>query len=93
MKLIFDEAKDVTNQSKHDLSLSEAAKLEWDNALIWQDNCRDYGESRMITLGAIDERLYCVAYVDREDVRRIISLHKANQREFDHYEQETNSPQ
>lgn len=30
-----------------------------------------------------NDRLYCVVYVDREDVRRVISLRKANQKEFD----------
>lgn len=90
MQITFDKAKDVLNKSKHGLSLSEAEKLEWDDALIWHDTRRDYGEARMIALGAIGERLYCVVYVDREDMRRIISLRKANQREFDDYEQETN---
>jgi hypothetical protein len=55
--------------------------LEWDEALIWQDTRRDYGEVRMIALGAIGERLYCVVYVDRNDARRIISLRNANNRE------------
>jgi uncharacterized DUF497 family protein len=61
--------------------LSDAEKLEWEDALIWQDTRRDYGESRMIALCVIGERLYCVVYVDREDVRRIISLRKANNKE------------
>jgi len=82
MQITFDEAsKEALNKSKHGLSLSEAAKLEWDDALIWQDTRRDYGEVRMIALGAIGERLYCVVYVDREDARRIISLRKANNKE------------
>ena len=81
MQITFDEAKDRANQSKHGVSLSEAAKLEWDDALIWHDTRRDYGEARMIALGAIGERVYCVVYVDREDVRRIISLRKANNKE------------
>jgi uncharacterized DUF497 family protein len=81
MKIIFDEAKNSANLSKHGLSLSEAKKLEWDDALIWQDVRRDYGEMRMIALGVIGERLYCVVYVDREEVRRIISLRKANNKE------------
>ena len=36
MQITFDEEKDALNKSKHGLSLSEAAKLEWDDALIWQ---------------------------------------------------------
>ena len=39
----------------------------------------------MIALCAIGERLYCVVYVDREDVRRIIGLRKANYREVMDY--------
>jgi len=81
MQITFDEAKDVLNKVKHGLSLTEATKLEWDEVLAWQDTRRDYGEERMIALGAIDETLYCVVYVDREDVRRIISLRKANNKE------------
>ena len=53
MKLIFDKAKDEANQSKHGVPLSEAERLEWDDALIWQDTRRDYGEARMIALCAI----------------------------------------
>jgi uncharacterized DUF497 family protein len=90
MQITFDAAKDKANQSKHGVPLSDAAKLEWDDALIWQDTRHDYGEARMVALGAIGERLYCVVYVVRENARRVISLRKANQREFDDYEQETN---
>jgi hypothetical protein len=81
MQITFDAAKDALNVSKHGVPLSEAEKLEWDEALIWQDTRRDYGEVRMIALGAIGERLYCVVYVDREDARRVISLRNANNRE------------
>ena len=81
MQITFDEAKDALNISKHSLSLSEAEKLEWDDALIWQDTRRDYGEVRMIALGVIGARLYCVVFVNREDTRRIISLRKANYKE------------
>lgn len=92
MQITFDEAKDKANQSKHGVPLSDAEKLEWDDALIWQDTRRDYGEVRMIALGAIGERLYCVVYVDRNEARKIISLRKANQKEFDKYEKNTNPP-
>lgn len=90
MKVTCDAVKDIKNQEKHGVSLIEAASIDWDVALIWQDTRHDYGENRMIALAPIGERLYCVVYVDRENDRRIISLRKANQREFDYYEQEIN---
>lgn len=90
MKVIFDAAKDAINIEKHGVSLTNATRIDWDMALTWQDTRRDYGETRMIALAPIDERLYCVVYVDRGNDQRIISLRKANQREFDLYEQENN---
>jgi uncharacterized protein len=90
MEVICDAAKDAENKRKHGVSLYEAASMDWDTALVWQDTRHDYGEIRMIALGAIGDRLYCVVFVDRDAERRVISLRKANQREFDYYEQETN---
>ncbi len=90
MKVICDAAKNAINKKKHGVSLTDAELIDWEAALIWQDTRRDYGELRMIALAPINERLYCVVYVDRGDDRRIISLRKANQREFDFYEQEIN---
>ncbi len=81
MQITFDETKDALNISKHGLSLSDAAELEWDDALIWRDTRHDYGEARMIALGVVGTRLYCVVFVNREDTRRIISLRKANYKE------------
>lgn len=85
MKVICDAAKDSINKKKHGVSLTDAALIDWEAALIWQDTRRDYGEVRMIALAPINERLYCVVYVDRGDNRRIISLRKANYREVIHY--------
>ena len=45
----------------------------------------DYAEQRMIGFAYIGLRLYCVVFTDRDDVRRIISLRKANRREIAHY--------
>lgn len=90
MKVTFDAAKDNENQRKHGVSLAEAALMDWDAALIWQDTRHDYGEARMIALGRIRDRLYRAVFGDRESTRRVISLRKTNQREYDHYEQETN---
>jgi len=85
MLIAFDPAKDAANQEKHGLPLIDAAFLEWEAAIVWQDVRFDYAETRMCALGYIGERLYFVAFVDREQVRRVISFRKANQREFNDY--------
>lgn len=77
----FDPAKDESNKAKHGLSLMLAADLNWDAGLGWVDSRFEYGETRMVALVPRDTVLYCVAYVDRADFRRVISLRPANRRE------------
>ena len=89
MKFNFDSNKDAINLAKHQLSLADAAKLDWMAALIWVDSRRDYGEIRQIGLVPINQRLYVVVFVDKKTERRIISLRKANNREYERYEKET----
>ncbi len=54
--------------------------------LIHKDTRWDYGEDLYQLLGAIDERVFFVAYAIRGTVIRIISARKANQREVHDYE-------
>ena len=89
MKFNFDSNKDNINLAKHQLSLADAANLDWMAALIWIDNWQDYGEIRQIGLVPMNQRLYVVVFVDKKTERRIISLRKANNREYERYEQET----
>jgi uncharacterized protein len=81
----FDPAKDKLNQAKHGLSLSLANTLVWDEALVWVDARFEYGESRMVGLVPEGSRLYYVAFIDRGEVRRVISLRFAERREVKHY--------
>lgn len=85
MDISFDTNKDAANLEKHGISLAAVAMFEWDNALVWPDERHNYGEVRMSAIGYIGDRLYYVAYVDRDEARRIISLRKANLREVKRY--------
>ncbi len=85
MQIEFAPVKDASNQVKHGVSLALAADLEWDAALVWVDTRYEYGELRMIALAPEVNVLYYVAFVDRGEVRRIISLRRANRREVKHY--------
>lgn len=49
------------------------------------DNRFDYGETRQIAFGFINDRLFVCVYADRDDERRVISLRKANTREVKRY--------
>jgi uncharacterized DUF497 family protein len=85
MDITYDTAKNETNTVKHGVALSAAVDFEWDEALIWSDERKNYGEDRQSAISYIGGRLYHVTFVDREDVRRIISLRKANSREVKRY--------
>ena len=85
MRIDFDPVKDKLNLASHGLSLSFAKKLAWDEALVWLDERFDYGEMRMIGLIPEGNRLYYVAFVDRDNIRRVISLRHAERREVKHY--------
>jgi len=85
MKIEFDPAKDAANQAKHGVSLSMAGELNWEAALVWVDGRFEYKETRMIALAPKIGILYYVAFVNRGEVRRIISLRRANRREVKHY--------
>ncbi len=87
MRFDFDPNKDRLNLEKHGLSLSLAKGLDWEAALLWIDDRQDYGETRVLALAPKTEILYYVAFVDRADVRRIISLRRANRREVKRYVQ------
>jgi uncharacterized DUF497 family protein len=87
MRFEFYPAKDKTNLAKHGVSLTLAIELDWEAALVWVDGRYDYSETRMIALAPKTEILYYVAFVDRGDVRRIISLRRATRREVKHYVQ------
>ena len=87
MEIVFNSTKDAINKEKHSISLGAASDFEWDDAVVWPDERKDYGESRMVGIGYIGNRLYFIVFVDRGDERRIISLRKANKREESIYAQ------
>ena len=85
MEIEFNTSKDLINQEKHGISLADAADIEWDTLYAEQDTRFDYSEARIIGFAYIGLRLFCVIYTDRGNVRRIISLRKANKREVNRY--------
>ena len=89
MQFEFDPAKDGANVAKHGASLALALQLEWASALVWTDIRHGYGEARQSALGLVGKRVYFVAFVDRTNARRIITLRKANKREAMHYAKNT----
>ena len=85
MQIDFDPKKDLANRANHGVSLAIAASLDWDAALVWIDDRFEYDELRMIALAPETNTLYYVAFVDRSEVRRIISVRRATRKEIAYY--------
>ncbi|WP_066335348.1 BrnT family toxin [Azohydromonas lata] len=87
MRFEFDPAKAAANLAKHGVSLADAELLKWDWLWCRPDARRDYGELREIGFAPLGDRVFCVVFVQRGDVYRIVSLRKANSREVVDYDQ------
>lgn len=85
MKITVDKAKDQSNFMKLGVRLSNATLVERTALVSKVDTRCNYHEQRFIGFAPIEDRLYCIVFVDRHNARRIISLRKANKREVIDY--------
>ena len=86
MDFEWDERKARQNKGKHGVPFDYAAGVFLDpHRLDARDDRRNYGEERRVTLGAIEGRLFAVAYTLRDKTIRLISARKANERERRRY--------
>jgi uncharacterized protein len=87
MRYVWDQAKDVLNKRKHDLSLAEGIPaLEDPERDMWIDNRFDYGEERIVTLGMGQRQVLYVVSTERdEDCIRLISVRRAEYDEIKRY--------
>ena len=81
----WDETKRVSNIEKHEIDFADAEDFDWDTAA--HDRVRRGEEIRFVATGYIRGRLHIAVYTMRGDLKRIISLRKANPRERRRYEQ------
>jgi uncharacterized protein len=83
----WDEDKCQANIDKHGIDFANIQAVFTNPIVERVDDRRDYGETRIILLGIIDNRVLCIVYTLRGSVCRIISARKANQREQKTYNQ------
>ena len=86
MKVEFDAAKRAGTLEQRGLDMARAGEVFDGASLTVEDDRMDYGETRYITIGFLDERMVVLVWTPRGDVHRIISMRKANDREKAIYE-------
>ena len=89
MKFEFDPAKSRKNTTGRGLPFELAEAFEWETAVYYEDSRCDYGETRIVALGFLEQRLHVICFTPIADGVRIISFRKANKREVLYYEQGT----
>lgn len=81
MKIEFDAAKNEKNIRERGLSFEHAGDFDFETAVFLIDDRRDYGETRRISIGYLDNRLHVLCFVFITGGIRVISFRKANPRE------------
>lgn len=81
MNFEWDEDKREDVLEKHGIDILDAALIfENEGALEIYEDPRYAGEKRFTAIGVNDGVWYCVTYVDRDDVRRLVTAWKLNDR-------------
>jgi len=83
MEISFDPAKRAITLAERGLDFADAPHVFADQIYTGEDDRFDYGEVRMITYGYLDSRAVVVVWMEREGIRRIISMRHAHAEEMD----------
>ena len=82
MPVEFDQRKHAATLQARGLDMGRAGEVFAGATLTVEDDRRDYGEDRFITIGFLDNTMVVLAWTPRGDAHRIISMRKANEREL-----------
>ena len=81
----WDDAKRNQNLAKHGVDFADIDRFDWETAVTREDTRGEYGERRFVSTGWSGQRLHVCIWTSREQVVRLISLRKANERERTFY--------
>jgi uncharacterized protein len=81
MRITFDPDKRTRTLQCRGLDFADAVEVFSGTTLDLIDDRKDYGETRVITVGHLRGRMVIVVWTERSDVRHVISMRKANDRE------------
>ena len=81
MPIAFDAVKRTATFAVRGLDMARAGEVLAGATLTVEDDRRDYGEERFITIGFLDDTMVVLVWTPRDGTHRIISMRKANERE------------
>lgn len=77
----FDPEKRRLVLENRGLDMARAGEVFSGKTITIEDDRQDYGETRYISFGWLDQRLVVMAWTPRKNACRIITMRKANERE------------
>jgi uncharacterized DUF497 family protein len=81
MEIDYDPAQDAANLARHGVSLAFGAIVIADAVGdVVDDRISEYGANHIKALAEINGLWFCCLYTKRNDVARIISVHRVRQR-------------
>jgi len=87
-KITFDATKRERALRERGLDFLDARLVFEGETFSFDDDRRDYGERRRITVGFLAGRMVVVGWVPRRNARHVFSMRKANEREIKAYRQQ-----
>ncbi len=81
MKITYDPRKRAATLAQRGLDFDDVDEVFAGKKLEFDDLRFDYGETRVVTVGFLRERMVVVVWTLRDDARHVISMRKANDRE------------
>ncbi len=85
MQIEFDQNKREKTLQERGLDFARADEVFAGVTVTVNDNRKDYGELRYITVGMLNGRAVVMVWTPRGAARRIISMRYANEREIQRY--------
>lgn len=86
MEFEWDDNKNQINIEKHGIDFNDAKRVFEDlQRQSSEDNRKNYGENRFITIGKISSVVIVLVYTHKDNIIRIISARLANRKEREKY--------
>lgn len=81
----WDETKSEQNRFMRGFGFEIAYEFDWENAVIRQDDRKDYGEIRWQAFGWARQLRLAIVYTERPSGMRIISVRRTHEKEAKEY--------
>lgn len=88
MEITYDPEKRAITLAERGLDFDDAVQVFTGPTIDFEDDRRDYRETRFATFGLLRERMIALIWTPRGKARHIISMRKANEREQKIYSSE-----